>query len=178
MAFLGKWRSRIGSILLKRKLQKQSIKRRTLAFDKVKTIALLAQGTDSEHEEWSKLVKKVFGNDITINWVWLSKEKESVLVNQDNILLLDSKSSSFFYQVKGDLLHQFDEQKNEVILCLENNPSPLLVNLLALSRADFRVGYMSEHEYSFELMLDMNGNANKEHFIRTAYDYIKLMNPS
>ena len=178
MAFLGKWRSRIGSILLKRKLQKQSIKRRTLAFDKVKTIALLAQGTDNEHAEWSKLVRKVFGNDITINWVWLSKEKESVLVNQDNILLLDSKSSSFFYQVKGDLLHQFDAQKNEVILCLESNPSPLLVNLLALSRADFRVGYMSEHEYSFELMLDMNGNANKEHFIRTAYDYIKLMNPS
>ena len=80
--------------------------------------------------------------------------------------------------MKEDVLNTFNKQQNEVIVCLENNPSPVLVNLLALSKADFRVGYMSEHEFSFELMLDMNGNDSKEHFIRTAYDYIKLMNPS
>lgn len=178
MAFLGTWRSKIGSILLKRKLQKQSTKRRTLAFDKIKTIALLAEGMDAEHEELSKLVRKVFGNDIKINWIWIKKEKESQLAEQENILLLDSKSSNFFYQVKEDVLNTFNKQQNEVIVCLENNPSPVLVNLLALSKADFRVGYMSEHEFSFELMLDMNGNDSKEQFIRTAYDYIKLMNPS
>ena len=106
MAFLGTWRSKIGSILLKRKLQKQSTKRRTLAFDKIKTIALLAEGMDAEHEELSKLVRKVFGNDIKINWIWIKKEKESQLAEQENILLLDSKSSNFFYQVKEDVLNQ------------------------------------------------------------------------
>lgn len=178
MTFLVNWRSAVGRTILLRKLQKISVDRQTIAVDAVKTLGLIASGSDAEHLQWTKMAKKVFGDHIKINWLWQSTEKETALEPSENLLIIDKKSYSFFYQAKPNVLKSFNDQKNELILCLDKEPSQVLINFLALSNAKYRVGYMGPYEYSFELMLDMNHKQNIAHFISEAHKYIKIMNPS
>ena len=96
MTFLGNWRIAIGQSILLRKLQKRSDNRKTLNFDTIKCIGLAASGTDAEYEQWTKMTKKVFGDQTKIKWLWQSTEKETSLEAGPNLVLLDKKS----YNVK------------------------------------------------------------------------------
>lgn len=178
MTFLVNWRSALGRSMLLRKIQKNAVKRQTLALDSIENIGLVGSGTDAEYKQWTNMTKKVFGNAANVKWLWQSSEKETALVPGDDLVLLDKKAYSFFFQPKQDVLKAFNDQKNELILCLDKEPSQVLINFLALSNAKYRVGYMGPHDYSFELMLDMNDKQNIAHFISEAHKYIKLMNPS
>ena len=178
MTFLENWRTAVGQSILKRKLQKSAIARKTVALDALKSIGLVASGKDAEYEQWTKMTQKVFGTQAKINWLWYSTEKETKLLEGPALVLIDKKSYSFFYQAKPTALDSFNNQKNELILCLDEEPSEVLINFLAQSNAHFRVGYSGMHDYSFELMLDMSAKKTKAHFISEAHKYIKLMNPS
>ena len=178
MTFLVNWRSALGRSILLRKLQRNSVNRQTLALDSIKNIGLVGSGTDTEYAQWTKMTKKVFGNEVNIKWLWQSSEKETALESGDDLIILDKKGYSFFFQPKPNVLKAFNDQKNELILCLDKEPSQVLINFLALSNAKYRVGYMGPHDYSFELMLDMSDKQTIAHFISEAHKYIKLMNPS
>jgi hypothetical protein len=81
---------------------------------------------------------------------------------------------NFWGNLKSDKAIQFSETPFDYLFCIDKESNPLVLNLLARSKARCRVGRFHETESPyFEMMIEQNGTTKG--LIETMYKYTKQL---
>ncbi len=179
MAFLKQWRSAFGQRLLLKRIQAHSKEIRSFDPSNIQCIVLVGSGSDADQKSWKKAARSTFGKEVTLNWMWLSKNiKETQLRADNHLVLLTAKDFSFFFHPKKEIQDQLHQQGNQLLFGLEEQLDQRLLNLMMCAQGIFRVGKSKDHAHCCEFMLDMKDRSAKSKYLKEALNYIKIMNPS
>jgi len=140
-------------------LKKNKAVRSNLPYTQASTVGILFSVEDKKkHDEIKALVHKLEHDGKKVDIIsFLPNKKENYEFLFDFFTI---KEVSFFGQITSSHAIKFSETSFDYLFCLDAEPNPMILNLLARSKAKCRVGkFQEESTPFFELMID---NADKQ----------------
>ena len=110
-----------------------------------------------KHETVKDLIRKLESDGKQVQVIeFLPERKENYEFKFD---FFTEDDVSFFGNITSSQANKFANAPFDFIICLDTMPNPLILHLLASSKAKCRVGpsWEDEHPY-FELMIELNPN--------------------
>jgi len=156
------------------KAQKHNISlRKSIAYKQAKYLGIIF--TNSEHikidaaDKLSTLLK-MDGKKVKI----IAYERRNSIKHlpYDTI---SSENFSFWGGFIGKPIEDFVNAEFDFLICIDEQPNPMIRSILANSQAKCRVGrYEESNEPSFEMLVG-NGNSENLAWVDSIYHYIKIL---
>lgn len=141
-------------IRTKSQLKKNRVVRGSTAYTKVTTVGLLFSVEDkSKHELVKEFARKLEHDGKKVQVIsYLPKQKENYDFLFDFFTL---KDISIWGNLESETALRFSETSFDYLYCLDLEPNPFVLNILARSKAKCRAGIFAEAmQPFFELMID------------------------
>jgi hypothetical protein len=135
-------------------LKKNKAVRSSLPYTQAKTVGVLFSVEDKKkHDEIKALIHKLEHDGKKVDVIsFLPNKKENYEFMFDFFTM---KEVTFFGQITSNHAIKFSETPFDYLFCLDAEPNPMILNLLARSKAKCRVGkFQEEATPFFELMID------------------------
>jgi hypothetical protein len=154
-------------------LRKANAQRASTAYKHAQNIGIIFSVEDKQkHDNIKDLVKKleVDGKKVTV-LEFLPKKKENYEFLFDFFTLDDL---SFWGNITSEKAVKFSNTPFDYLFYIDSQLNPLVLNLLARSKAHCRIGKYSESESPyFEMMIEDNGNTKS--LIDNVYKYTRQL---
>jgi hypothetical protein len=154
-------------------LKKNKSLRASLPYKQAQYVGIIFSVEDRQkHDEIKGLIKLLEQDGKKVNVLeFLPKEKENYEFMFD---FFSAKDLSFWGNIESNHAIKFAETNFDYLFYIDKESNPLILNLLARSKANCRVGKYAEGESSyFELMIEHNGTTGS--LIDNMYKYTKQL---
>lgn len=162
---------------IKRELSRRNTIPETLDFNKVRTIAILFDGTQPENE----VIVKDFISQLTKK----GKEVELLGYVPTNLKSLNADFNSFckndldfFRFPKSQRVDEFIDKPFDILINLAATNHMQLDFIAALSNAKLRVGPYTDRTHCYDLMIDHNEKSNLNSYIKQIDFFLNRMKSS
>jgi len=147
--------------------------RSSIPYQQALSIGILFSVEDKQkHEAIKDFIKQLQqdGKKVTV-LEFLPKQKENYEFLFD---FFTTKDLSFWGKVNSPDADKFMEMPFDYLYCIDNTSNPLIMHLLAKSKAKCRIGKFSKQDNAFfELMIEQNGSV--KNLIDSMYKYSKQL---
>ena len=147
--------------------------RNSIPYQQAHTVGILFSVEDKQKHEAIKDFIKVLeqdGKKVTV-LEFLPKQKDNYEFKFDFFTV---KDLSFWGKVNSPDADKFMEIPFDYLYCIDNASNPLIMHLLAKSKARCRIGkFSTEDQPFFELMIEQNGSV--KNLIDSMYKYSKQL---
>ena len=147
--------------------------RSSIPYQQALSIGILFSVEDKQkHEAIKDFIKQLQqdGKKVTV-LEFLPKQKENYEFLFD---FITKKHLSFWGKVNSPDADKFMEMPFDYLYCIDNTSNPLIMHLLAKSKAKCRIGKFSKQDNAFfELMIEQNGSV--KNLIDSMYKYSKQL---
>jgi len=154
-------------------LKKNKSLRASLPYKHAQHIGIIFSVEDrKKHDEIKGLIRLLEQDGKKVKVLeFLPKEKENYEFMFD---FFSEKDLSFWGNIESNHAARFAETNFDYLFYIDNESNPLILNLLARSKANCRIGKFTEGESSFfELMIEHNGTVAG--LIDNMYKYTKKL---
>ena len=181
MSFIYDIKSKIGHFALKRYFLSQSRIPIVNNLDDAKSVGIIFDA-DTEKDfnlayNYLKLIKEEFGIRNVRAFGYYSKKQDLPYLKRSiNIDYFTQKELNWFNRPEGKFINDFVKDKFEVLIDLsENNILPLQY-VVAMSKAQFKIGRFADENLPFyDMMVDVKGKS-LSYFIEQVTTYLTLIN--
>ena len=138
-------------------LKKNKTVRGNIPYKQATTVGILFSVEDKrKHDDIKELIHKLEHDGKKVQVMsFLPNKKENYEFMFD---FFTTKDISFFGQITSDHAMKFSETPFDYLFCIDAEPNPMILNLVARSKAKCRVGkYREEATPFFEFMIDNVG---------------------
>jgi len=147
--------------------------RTSIPYQQALSVGIIFSVEDKQkHEEIKDFIKQLQqdGKKVTV-LEFLPNKKENYEFMFDFFTV---KDLSFWGEVTSPGVHKFTDMPFDYLYCIDNASNPLVLHLLAKSKARCRIGKFSEQGHPFfELMIEQNGSV--KNLIDSMYKYSKQL---
>lgn len=177
MEYFDKFFLSIHDRFIKKELSRRNTIPETLDFNKVRTIAIIFDGTKSENE----VIVKDFMAQLNKN----GKKVELLGYLPTNLQSLNADYNSFckndldfFRFPKSKRVDEFIDQPFDILINLSTTNQMQLDFIAALANAKLRVGPYTERTHCYDLMIDHNEKSNLNSYIKQIDFFLNRMKSS
>lgn len=138
-------------------MRKNKTERGSVPYPRVKSVGIVYSVDDrKKHDDIKELTRRLEQDGKKVQVItFLPKKKENFEFLHDFFTVNDY---SFWGTLKSPAAVKFADTPFDLLFCIDAEPNPMVVNLLALSKARCRIGKFREEDQShFELMIGQNG---------------------
>lgn len=154
-------------------LKKNDSLRTSLPYQQAHSVGILFSVEDKQkHEAVKEFIKQlqVDGKKVMV-LEFLPKQKENYEFMFDFFTI---KDLNFWGKVESPDADKFIDTPFDYLFCIDKNSNPLILNVLARSKARCRIGKYSQQDNPyFELMIEQNGSV--KNLIDSMYKYTKQL---
>jgi hypothetical protein len=154
-------------------LKKNAVLRASVPYKHAQSIGIIFSVEDKQkHDDIKDLVRhfELDGKKVSV-LEFLPKKKDNYEFLYDFFSLNDL---SFWGNIHSEKAVRFSQTPFDYLYYIDNESNPLVLNLLAKSKAHCRVGRFAEDEsHFFELMIEHKGNTKA--LISSMYNYTKQL---
>ena len=147
--------------------------RASIPYQQARSVGILFSVEDKQkHEEIKEFIKKLQqdGKEVTV-LEFLPHRRENYEFLFDFFTI---KDLSFWGKLTSADADRFMESPFDYLYCIDNTSNPLIMHLLAKSKAKCRIGKFSKTDHSFfELMIEQSGPI--KNLIESMYKYSKQL---
>jgi hypothetical protein len=154
-------------------LRKSSIKRASTSYKHAENIGIIFSVEDRQKHDYIKdLIKKLEQDGKRVQVLeFLPKKKENYEFLFDFFTV---EELSFWGNITSEKAVRFSNTAFDYLFYIDSQSNPLVLNLLARSKAHCRIGKFSEADSPyFELMIEDNGNTKS--LIDNVYKYTRQL---
>jgi hypothetical protein len=154
-------------------LRKSSIKRASTPYKHAENIGIIFSVEDKQkHDNIKDLIKRLEQDGKKVQVLeFLPKKKENYEFLFDFFTI---EELSFWGNITSEKAVRFSNTAFDYLFYIDSQSNPLVLNLLARSKAHCRVGKFSETDSQyFELMIEDNGNTKS--LIDNVYKYTRQL---
>jgi hypothetical protein len=140
-------------------LKKNKAARTSIPYKEATSVGILFSVEDkAKHDAIKEFIHKLEHDGKKVDVIsFLPKKKENYEFLFDFFTI---KEVTFFGQITSNHAVKFSQTPFDYLFCIDNEPNPMILNLLARSKAKCRVGKFSEGvKPFFEFMIDNAGRA-------------------
>ncbi|MFZ6013305.1 MAG: DUF6913 domain-containing protein, partial [Bacteroidota bacterium] len=142
-------------------LKKNRSSRSNLPYKKAVTVGIIFSVEDKKkHDDVKELIRKLEHDGKQVKVIsYLPKQKDNYEFLFD---FFTEKDLSFWGNITSSSAVQFADTPFDFLFYLDTTPNPLILNVIARSKAKCRVGkFWSEAEPYFEMMIESKGGGTK-----------------
>lgn len=154
-------------------LKKNNSLRSSIPYKQALNVGILFSVEDKQkHDAIKEFIKilELDGKKVKV-LEFLPKQKENYEFMFDFFTV---KDLSFWGKIESSDAEKFTETSFDYLFCIDKESNPLILNLLARSKAKCRIGKFTEKYHPFyELMIEQNGSA--KNLIESMYKYTKQL---
>ena len=169
----------IGRIMLRQKLKSRKRRKKVYNLRTARTIGILFDATNPKcFEPVQRFYKELSGDHLKINVMGYFHGK----VVPDKYLF--KKDFIFFFKtevrwptvIKNKDTLKFIDKPFDILIDLNLNRQFLFDQIVALSKAKFKVGRFREEKNYYDLMINMEKEPTLEYFIQQVSHYLEMIN--
>lgn len=159
------------AIKTKAYLKRNKAIRMNLPYKQAQNVGVIFSVEDkSKHEAVKAFVKHLEQDGKQVKVIsFLPKNKDNYDFMFD---FFTERDLSFWGNISSRIIDQFTEKQFDFLYCLDTTPNPLILNLVAKSKAKCRVGkYWEKDQGFFEMMIESQEGVKA--LIETIYKYTR-----
>lgn len=169
-----------GRYMAARMAAKSKTARKAVNFESAKKIGILYDATDMEKFEIVKqYAKNLRLRKKEVKALGFVNAKQTDRHQQPTIDLdfFTLNDVNWYYKPAGHIVNNFIHAKHDILICLDLDGCIPLQFISAVSSAGFRVGKYNKANQSFyDMMIDLQNNANLSYFIEQVNHYLEMIN--
>ncbi|MCK5822924.1 MAG: hypothetical protein KAG95_02910 [Bacteroidales bacterium] len=178
--FNNKFKLKIASFVLKKKLKKSVRTRQTINLNNAKTIGIIYNDNEQKSNEIiEKFVEFLSEKNIQVYVVeFINKKiKTDNYIKKNGFNYFSLNDLNCFYKPKSVVVDEFINNDFDILIDLSLNDKCFPVKYInALSKAKFKVGKFYETPNYFDFMINIDGNNNLKFFIEQIKNYLTMIN--
>lgn len=176
MSFLEAFRLRLHRYYLRRELKKNSsVIRQSTPFEEAKKIGILFNASDLEQEklvlQYVERLRSKNHKKVTILGFFDDKEERDFSLFKH----YSNKDLDWLFRPKKEDVNYFIDKKFDIVISFLSKPYMHSDYIMALSKAQLRVGRNSNNTDSFDLIINERQN-DPAHFVALVDMYLRIFN--
>jgi hypothetical protein len=105
------------------------------------------------------------------------KEVPDQMLLRNHYEFITQKDTNWYKKPKGEVVNRFMDTVPDLLFDFTFNQSVEIQYLIKLSMAKFKIGYYTEQENDYDLMINIGQNSDVEYFVEQVKHYISILNP-
>ncbi|HBX88583.1 MAG TPA: hypothetical protein DEG09_08230 [Marinilabiliaceae bacterium] len=161
MNFLSKYRTKIGSMLLRSKLKSRNRELRAIGLNKAQSLGIVFDASDKKNHRLIKECLKSFPNTLSVNAIgyYPNSKMDNDYISDKSWYFFSSKECDFFFQPDSKYIEEFCNQKFDILLVIDTYYHFPIEWISSMSLAGFKAGKSGKYDKLLDFMIDVKENS-------------------
>ena len=171
--------NRIGKYILRKRAKSVVRDKQVQNFKSAKLVVIIFDAMIPDCIQPVKdMVKFLREKDIKSHVIGYVPHKEipDEMLLWKNFHYITKKDMTWYGTPKGEVTEAFLGMEPEILLVISLNEQFVIEYLVKLSKAKFKVGYYTENENDYDLMINTGKDQRTEYYLEQVRNYINMLN--